>query len=499
MSSPETDRLPLKTKLAFGVGSAAETIALYSVSSFAILFYNQVLGVPAHLAGLAVSASLVFDALSDPIVGSWSDRTRSRLGRRHLYMYAAPIPIALSLFAIFNPPAGMDQTGLLIWFGVAVILLRQAMTFFHTPHLAMGAELSSDYTERSQVMAYNSFFVWVGGAFATTLALRIFFPSTPEFPRGILNPDPWPTFALSISIAVVIILFASAWFTRDRIPFLPQRAAETPGFSIAEFGRDVVKALGNINYVWLLVAYFFLSMMIGLREGLRMYTNTFYWGFNSEQLSLFIIGSFAGYLTAFILAPRLHGLIDKKRTIIIFGLIYTVTPAIPLILGMMGILTQSTPYLLPIVIAFATVAYGAVAILQISVMSALADIADQNELKHGIRQEGMLYSTRAFAAKMDQAIGAALAGFVITFIQFPAKAKPGEIPAEVMHNLALWDGVLAAVPGLIAMIFYAKYNINRASYEATKLALTEHRATARAAVVAEQARPLRGAAPAPAE
>ena len=499
MSSPEADRLPLKTKLAFGVGSAAETIALYSVSSFAILFYNQILGVPAHLAGLAVSASLVFDALSDPIVGSWSDRTRSRLGRRHLYMYAAPIPIALSLFAIFNPPDGMDQTGLLIWFGISVILLRQAMTFFHTPHLAMGAELSSDYTERSQVMAYNSFFVWVGGAFATTLALRIFFPSTPEFPRGILNPEPWPIFALSISFAVVIILFASAWFTRDRIPFLPQRALETPGFSVAEFGRDIVKALGNINYVWLLVAYFFLSMMIGLREGLRMYTNTFYWGFNSEQLSLFIIGSFAGYLTAFILAPRLHGLIDKKRTIIIFGTIYTIMPAVPLTLGMMGILTQSTPFLLPIVIAFATVAYGAVAILQISVMSALADIADQNELKHGIRQEGMLYSTRAFAAKMDQAIGAALAGFVITFIQFPTKAKPGEIPAEVMHNLALWDGVLAAVPGLIAMIFYARYNINRASYEATKLALTEHRAHARAAVVAEQARPLRGAAPAPAE
>ena len=63
VATAASDRLPLKTKLAFGIGSAAETIALFSVSSFAILFYNQVLGVPAHLAGLAVSASLVFDAL----------------------------------------------------------------------------------------------------------------------------------------------------------------------------------------------------------------------------------------------------------------------------------------------------------------------------------------------------------------------------------------------------------------------------------------------------
>lgn len=499
MSGAEADRLSLKTKLAFGVGSAAETIALLSVSSFAILFYNQVLGVPAHLAGLAVSASLIFDAMSDPIVGSWSDRTRSRLGRRHLYMYAAPIPIGLSLYAIFNPPDGLDQTGLLIWFGVAVILLRQAMTFFHTPHLALGAELSPDYTERSKVMAYNSFFVWVGGAFTTTIALRIFFPSTPEFPRGILNPEPWPTFALVMSIVAVLALFASAWFTRDRIPFLPQRAAETPGFSVREFGRDIVKALSNVNYVWLLVAYFFLAMMLGLREGLRMYTNTFYWGFNSEQLSLFIIGSFAGYLSAFVFAPRLHGKIDKKNTIIISGLIYTIVPSIPLGLGMMGILSQSTPNLLPIVIAFSTVAYASVAILQISVMSALADIADQNELRYGIRQEGILYSTRAFAAKMDQAIGAALAGFVITMINFPAKAVPGQVPADVMYNLALWDGLMAAIPGLIAMIFYSRYRIDRDSYMATKAALTEHRARAREAVVAEQRSRLRGAAPAPAE
>lgn len=497
MTSPSADRLPMRTKLAFGVGSSAEAIALYSVSSFAILFYNQVLGVPAHLAGLAVSASLVLDALSDPIVGSWSDRTRSRLGRRHLYMFAAPIPIALSLFAIFNPPKGLDQTSLLIWFGVAVIMMRQAMTFFHTPHLALGAELSPHYTERSKVMSYHSFFLWAGGAFTTTLALRIFFPSTPEYPRGILNPDPWPIYALCISVAVVVVLFASTWFTRDRIPFLPQPAADTPGFSPVEFGRDIVKALTNINYVWLLAAYFFLAMMLGLREGLRMYVYTFYWGLNSEQLSLFIVGSFLGYLTAFILAPRLHGRLDKKRTIIFAGLIYTVVPAIPLTLGMMGVLTPATPGLLPMLIAFAAIGYGSVAVLQISVMSALADVADQNELKHGIRQEGILYSTRAFAAKMDQAIGAALAGFVITFINFPAKAKPGEIPADVMFNLALWDGIMAAIPGLIAVMFYAKYNINRQSYEATKAALADQRARARTALDAQRAPP-RGAAPAPA-
>ncbi|WP_430422613.1 MFS transporter [Phenylobacterium sp.] len=474
----EAERLPLRTKLAFGIGSAAESIALYSVSAFGLLFYNQVLGVPAHLAGLAISASLFLDALSDPIVGSWSDRTRSKLGRRHPYMYAAPIPIALSVYAIFNPPVGMDQTGLLIWFAVSVIMLRQAMTFFHTPHLALGAELSTHYIERSKVMAYNSFFAWAGAAFTTTLALRIFFPSTPEFPRGVLNPEPWSVFAMSLAIATLLILFASAWFTRDRIPFLPPPAKDETGFSPAAFIKDVGRALTNINYVWLLVAYFFLALMLGLRESLRMYTNTFYWGLNSEQLSLFIIGSFLGYAAAFVIAPRLHGRTDKRRTIIVACLIYALVPPIPLVLGLMGVLGPGDPFLLPILIAFAGIGYLTVSILQISVMSALADIADENELKHGVRQEGVLYSTRALAAKLDQAIGAALGGFVITAIQFPIKATPGEVAPTVLNKLAFADGVLAAIPGLIAVGFYAQYRINRAKFDETRAALNARKAAA---------------------
>jgi glycoside/pentoside/hexuronide:cation symporter, GPH family len=495
-----TAPLPMRTKLAFGVGSAAESIALYSVSSFGLLFYNQVLGVPAHLAGLAISISLVLDALSDPIVGSWSDRTRSKLGRRHPYMFAAPIPIALSLFAIFNPPAQLGQTGLVIWFGLSVVMLRQAMTFFHTPHLAFGAELSTDYTERSRVMAYNSFFVWAGAAFTTTLALRIFFPSTPEFPRGVLNPEPWPIYATVISVAVLAILFASAWFTRDRIPLIPQPKADAPGFNPKEFFGDMGRALGNINYVWLLIAYFFLALMIGLREALRMYVNTFFWGLNSEQLSLFIIASFAGYLTAFLVVPRLHGRIDKKQAIIASCLVYTLVPPIPIVLGLMGVLTPSSPALLPVLMAFAVVQYLAVSVLQISVMSALADVADQNELKHGLRQEGILYATRSLAAKMDLAVGTFLAGIVITAINFPAKATPGLVPADTLYKLGLADSVFAAIPGLIAILFYARYNIDRRSFRETRAALDARQATARTAVSADPpTHPLPGAATAPAE
>jgi Na+/melibiose symporter-like transporter len=495
----KAERLSLKTKLGFGLGGAAEMVTLYSVSSFALLFYSQVKGVEAHLVGLAISISLILDAFSDPIVGSLSDRTRSRLGRRHPYLFAAAIPVGLTAWAIFSPPAGLSEMGLVIWLAVAVILMRQAMTFFYVPHLALGGELSPHYTERSKVMAYYSFFNWAGGSLTTILALRLFFPTTAEYPRGLLNPEPWSSYALAIGLITTTALMASAWFTRDRIPFLPQPAAGAPRFSVREFGRDLGKALSNINYVWLLAAYFFVALMIGLREGLRLYAATFYWDLSSETLSWFVLGSLAGYLTAFIFAPRLHGRIDKKRTIIYAALAYALVPPIPLVLGMMGILSPDTPGLAIMLIGFAAIQYGAISILQISVMSALADIADQNELRFGVRQEGVLYATRTLAGKIDLAVGTAVAGLVITLIQLPKTAKTSaDVPADVLFNLALWDSIMAALPGLIAVGFYSLYGINRRSYEETRAALAERRANG-AVPAAAGPPPKGGLAPAPAE
>lgn len=471
------DRLPFRTKLAFGIGSSAEIIALYAVSSFALIYYNQILGVPAHWIGIAISISLVLDGLTEPLVGSWSDRTRnSKLGRRHPWMYAAPIPIALSFYGIFNPPEGLSPFSLAVWCGAFVSLLRQVMTFFHTPHLALGAELSPNYIERSKVMAYNSFFTWAGGASMSWIAYSYFFPSTPQYPRGLLNPEPWQTFALTMAVTIVIVLFASAWFTRDRIPLLPQPAADVKKFSPTEFFSDIWKALRNRNYVWLLVGIFFLSMMIGLKEGLRLYTATFYWGLSSEELRWFVIGSFCGYATAFAFAAKMHGKFDKRATMVWGAVAYSVTTAAPLVAGMFGILTPQTPNLVWMLIAWSALSYGSMSVLQIGAMSALADIADENELRFGVRQEGILYSTRALAAKIDQAIGSLLAGFVLLVVAFPEKAKPSAVSDDILFNLVLWDGVLAAVPGLIAAICYGRYRINRATYEATRAAIMARRA-----------------------
>ena len=238
-------------------------------------------------------------------------------------------------------------------------------------------------------------------------------------------------------------------------------------------GRLRSEAYNNVE-----IAYFFLSMMIGLRGGLNLYVNTFFWQLTSAQLAMFVIGSFAGYATGFLFSARMHGHIDKRATMIIWAVLFSVGPSIPIVLGLTGVLTAQTPGLLWILIAFSITGAAGASVLGITVMSALADVADENELRYGLRQEGVLYSTRALAAKVDQAIGAGLAGFALTMINFPERAHPGQVAHEIVWNLAFYDGVLAAIPGIIAAFFYARYGITRARYEATKAALADRRAAA---------------------
>lgn len=456
-------------KLSYGLGSTAEAVVITTTTSFLMLFYNQVQGLPASQVGMALAAGLVVNAVFDPLVGSWSDRTRTRWGRRHPFMYASILPIALLFIAVFNPP-DIGVTGKLVWLAVSNTLLLQFMSLYHTPHMALGGEMSRDYLGRTSVMAFNTFCLWMGDTIGWIASFRGFFSPGPGYPNGALDPSRWLPFSLSIAAFVIVILAYSSWSTRHRVPYLPRPTEHQLGFSPVKLWQDILKTLKNRNYVMLLIGMFFLSMMTGVRLGLWLYTATYFWQLDNNQISLFAIGSFSGYLFAAFAVKRLHEKLDKRWTGAAALALYSVGPAIPLTLGYFGVLSSETPGLLWILIAFSVLQHAPFSLMITTVTSALADIADESELRFGVRQEGTLYATRTFFARLDQALGTALAGWVLGAIAFPANAKPGEIPEPVLMNLAA-AFVLAMVPGLIAAVFYGMLRVTRQSYDATCAAL----------------------------
>src|SRR5262245_22573469 len=149
-----SERLRMGTKLGFGVGGVAEGAIYIAFNTWNFLFYTQVVGLSGTLTGAAVAISLVLDAFIEPVVGSLSDRWRSGLGRRHPFLYAAPIPLAVSFYLLYAPPSGLQGIPLFLWFTAFATIHRQALSVYHVPHLALGAELSRDYHERSVIMSH---------------------------------------------------------------------------------------------------------------------------------------------------------------------------------------------------------------------------------------------------------------------------------------------------------------------------------------------------------
>ncbi len=471
--------VPTRTRLAFGVGAAAETMSLYSLAVLGMLFYNQVQGLNVLLAGLVPTIALFTDAISDPLIGSLSDRFRTkRWGRRHPFMFVAPLPIAVSFYFIFSPPDGLTEGALFAWFLGWSISLRTFMTLYHVPHLALGGELATSYTERSKIMSYNNFFGWMGGAGVFKVNTLVFFATAGVAGNGLLNGEAYPAFSAAISAAILIVLFASAWFTRDRIATLPQPPANLPAFSVRSFVSDLKGAFTNRNYLMLMIAFFCLSMMLGVRTALSNYMNIFYWELSAAEIgNLIFIGSFVGYFTGFLFSARLHHVFDKRATIVATAVGLSIFPAMPVILRLADSFpANGSEWLLPGIVGFQILSSACGSILNISVMSALADIADENEVRLGHRQEGTLYAARTFFAKLDNSIGHGVASLSLWLIAFPDNARPGEIDQTTIWWLGMIDSPITIIPGIIAACFYAQYRIDRQRYADTQAELQAIRA-----------------------
>lgn len=469
MSSGE---LPLRTRVAYGVGATAESSITMAFNTFNFLYYNNVLELSGTLCGLAVTIALVLDAISDPLVGSISDRWRSRFGRRHPFLFAAPIPMALFFFAIYSPPADLGEWALFAWFTTFTVLLRTAQTLYQVPHLALGAEMTSGYRERSVLMSYNTIFGLVG-------TFGVFFLGWSYFggiEGGTHNQQGYVVMAAVIAIFSIVVVFASAWFTRDQIPKLSAPPSNLPRFTLGALMSEIRECLRNDNYRTLVYGIFFLSATLGLHETLSSHLSIFFYELSPELIRFMVIGAPIGLTAASIFTPRIHTRWSKRNALIagILGMSFAV--GTPVCLRLFGLLPgNDSAILFPLLCVFKAISYCMSAMMVISIASTLADVTDEHELLTGRRQEGVFFAARAFFGKLTTGLGHLLAGIGMDLIAFPTGSKPGEIPIEIVHQFGILAGPLTLLPGLVSIVFYLRYNIDERRHDEIREALAARR------------------------
>lgn len=475
-------KLSFRVKAAYGVGQAGEGMFGTGLSFFLLFYYSQILELNPLLAGTAIGAAVILDGASDLIAGSISDSWRSEQGRRHPFMYASFLPLSLCFFLLFCPLVS-SQIGLAIWLMVFTNLSRTMMSLYHVPHLALGAEITEDFDDRSALVAYRQFFANVGVLFALLAFFWIISPLYGEADvEGRFVEKAYVPWALLVAIVMGGTIFWSAWGTRSVIPFLNKVASETR-FSIAELFyqlvRDFKDVTRSVNFRYLFIGVLLVYITVGVTQTLDMYMYTYFWELD-EKIILPVLLAFAiGNGLGTFISVKLFSTIGKKNCLIIGGLTYAFFQNVPVVLRLLEWFPENNePLLVPLLVFIKLIQGFATAQANVGYGSMMADVCDEHEFNTGRRQEGAFFSSVAFSAKATHGIGSALAGFVIWIIDWPLGSHirtAADVEADTLVSLALFYGPGVAALAFISVMVYTRYSLTPQAHQEMLVELAKRR------------------------
>lgn len=474
-------QVPFAIRIAYGIGSIADATKNTAFNAFLVVYYATVLGLPGTLSGLAIFIALCVDAVTDPMVGSISDHFRSRWGRRHPFMYFAAVPMGLCFFGLFSPPEGLSEQQLFVWLVAFAIGVRLFLTFYSVPSNALGPEMTTDYDERTQLVAFRWLIGWGGGAIVTAAAWFFIFADVVQKGDGRLDPANYQIFGLVGAIVVTTAILASSLGTHRLIPHLHQANADAQGFSLIEFGRDAVSAFKNHSLRVVLASSLFSATAMGISEVLGTYMSTWFWEFETGQMGVMALAVIFPLLLGFSLVGPISGRLDKRQAIIVLALFAILWGPLPVLFRFAGWMPENGSDLLVIVI-MAHGMFSVGAMIQIGILnsSIVMDITDEYEYETGERREGTFMATIAFMGKAISGFGNFLGGVLIDAIDFPTGATDaavGAVPDETIFLLGLAAGPGMAVFHLFGIWFMSRLRLTRERYAMIASALEERRRT----------------------
>jgi Na+/melibiose symporter-like transporter len=465
--SSDTKPLSLGTKAAYGFGSVAYGVNSSGFDYFLLLFYSQVIGLDARLVGMAIIIALVIDAISDPMVGYWSDNLRSRWGRRHPFMLLAALPVALSYFLLWNPPESLSQSGIFWYLLTLAVVIRTAMTFYETPSAALVSELSDDYVERSSLVSFRSYFGWTGGNAMTVLMFFFLFPvmATEAIADGRFNRASYEIMGVIASLFIFTAIIVSVIGTRSRIPYLKQPPPPRR-ITVATVFREIFETLSNRSFLALFLAALLGALATGLAASLAFYFYTYFWEFTSIETGFITMGVFIAAVIGFVLAPIVTRRIGKKLGAMIIGVIAFLGAPLPIMLRLFDVLPENgTPFVFWFVFIAGVIDLGLIICFQILYTSMMADLVEQSELKTGRRSEGVFFSAITFIRKSVQGFGLMLASLVLYLARFPAGAGVGEVSDETVWRLGAYYVPTILVIWMLMLAVMSRYQLNREDHE----------------------------------
>jgi len=433
------DRVPFFQKVAIGVGEAA-SIGRQSIDLLALPVYNIMLGVSPLLVTMAVSVMRFLDALTDPLAGSLSDNSRSRFGRRKPFLIGASLACAITLPLVWWMPTGLTETGYLCYFLVTLGAFYVSYSFYDVPLIGLALEATPDYNERTRVAAYKAVFAHGTGvltAWLFALTQAKVFHSSVEGVRLV---------GIGMGVLVLVIGLIPALLVREGYRKISVTKKGLPFF------RALRETFVNRSFLLLCVIATGNKLSGQLVQSLGLYIMIYYVYHGDTKSGAVLAGLWGSVYQATTVAsiPLVTWLSTRWGKIVALRVcLWTVV---------IGTLTKwftfqpGTPYL---TLVTAVVLGPGQTAFSVVLRGMIGEICDEDELRTGLRREGMYGSMHRWVEKAMGSLAIMITGLVLATSGFHNGARQqAATTMQVLRVAYVVIPVVAVVLALIALWYF---------------------------------------------
>ncbi|MFA5688674.1 MAG: MFS transporter [Kiritimatiellales bacterium] len=470
--------------IGYAFGEGAVSITMNGISNFAMLFYTQVLGLTAAHAGIALSIAMLWDAITDPVMGHITDNTRTRWGRRHPYIMWGGVMLAISFFLLWTVPAYFTSpAGIFTCILLLNLLVRTAVTVFVVPYTALGFEMCPEYVDRSRLQGVRYFFNMLINLIFGACAWSIFFKdqtgSSGERIDGTTILNNYISMSVMLSVATLVLIILCLLNTR-------RYAADSR--QMAVHGKNVKAMFQSLSDIfkdrmaWYVFGFFGVAQLaMLLTSQSQMFTYVHYMRFSSIEKTFVHGAGMVAFALGSLSLTRLVGRLDKKPTGYI-GMISCTIGGLGLLAVFIGgvvapgqtvtIALVELPLATLIFGLFQSCWWGGCGILVPLALSMIADISEINQKKTGELKEGSYSAVFSFFLKAATSGGLLITGWLVTGAGIVSGAEMQT--AAATRNMAIMTFISGPILVFVSYLILRKYPVTRAFMEKIKTGQLEN-------------------------
>ena len=426
--SPIYERLPTSVYLGYGVGSVGTGLYSALPSLLLLFFMTDTLGIPAGLAGLGVFAPKLWDVVTDPMMGALSDRTRSSWGRRRPYLLAGSLTLPVFLAMLFSVPGFESTTASFLYVTVLFVLCATSYTLFQVPYIAMPAEMTEDYNERTTIMSFRMAFMTAGILVAGGAA-----PVLVNLGGG--GRAGYSMMAIVMAAVCCVVMLASFFGTR-RAPFSLKTETTMP------FSEQLSLALKNTPFFILLIGYFPQQVAVGCMIAALPYYVTYVLKGSEFVITIIFIALVLPAIFTMPIWVRISRRIGKLWSFMAASSLFAVM-ALSMLFG-----GPDTLGLLYVQVAVMGAGYAGI---QLFPFSMLPDTIQADRAASGLRREGIFTGVWTAAEKTGMAAGALLAGTILGGFGFIETAEGRTAVQSVTAIRGIFTAFILAPSALLVL------------------------------------------------